>query len=164
MNRTILVAAVAALAALCGCKATKQNSEAGAAAATGREMETVQTQHMPHAVIYKTNGDYNANVAVTLSADGKTLASYPAPGDVNANFSAQPLDNGWLLARSGAIGERTAFLTYTYEQYSKLKKTPTQAQLLAAIIPGAKVETVRVLPLLHSQALENPNLLKQYTE
>ena len=39
---------------------------------------------MPKAHIYKTNGNYNDNVPVTMNADGSQLISYPAPSDISS--------------------------------------------------------------------------------
>ena len=147
---TIFAIAIVMLSIL-GCKSTKQTSE------------EPSVQALPKAVIYKTNGNYNNNVTVTLSADGKSLVSYPASSDVSDASAALPLGNGWLFDRRGGIGKSTAFLKYTYAEYSKMKRTPSQQQILAAVIPGAKVTEVKELPILQSQAMKDHNLLMQYT-
>ena len=111
--------------------------------------------HMPRAVVYKTNGDYNDHVAVNLDADGKTLVSYPAVSDVSASSSALPVARGWLLDRRGGTGLNTAFLTWTYAEYAAMKSTPSQAEIMAHSIPGAEVTEVRRLSMSASQARQD---------
>jgi hypothetical protein len=87
-------------------------------------------------VIYKTNADFYNNVPVMLN-DAKTdIVSYPDIVDVFYNGKlAYPtrLENGYLLDNRG-ISKNTAFLKYTYEEYSKLSATPTKEELLKMII------------------------------
>ena len=69
----------------------------------------------PPVIIYKTTRDYSRNVPVTL-------LPYPTP-----------LADGFLLDNRG-IGQHVAFLSYTYEEYAALPKTPTAAELFEKII------------------------------
>ena len=90
----------------------------------------------PPVYIYKTRADYSKYVPVVLSSDKKTLISYPAPTDVYINgVLAYPteLADGYLLDNRG-INQHSAFLSLTYEQYSKLLKTPTIEELKAKIL------------------------------
>jgi hypothetical protein len=86
--------------------------------------------------IYKTKGDYNQNIPVVLSADKKTIVSYPDPKDVGNNgklATPTPLTDGYLLDNRG-ITPDVAFLKYTYEEYSQLKSVPSLNDLYAMII------------------------------
>jgi len=97
----------------------------------GQEMGV--SQALPPIVVYKTTKDYSKNVAVTLSADKKTIVSYPARTDVSARSYPTPLNKGYWLDNRG-ISPNTAFLSITYEEYAKLKKTPSLEELYSMII------------------------------
>ena len=78
-------------------------------------------------VIYKTTGDYNNYVPVTMNIARTEIVSYPAPPDVFFEGKLAyptPLKNGYLLDNRG-INENTVFLKFTYEEYSKLKQAPS---------------------------------------
>lgn len=104
----------------------------------------------PKAVIYKTNGDFADKVPVTLSADRKTIISYPAPSDL-INRQPVKLAEGFYLDNKG-ISSNTAFTHYTYSQYAALSKAPSLSQLRHAIIPGAMVTEIVELPYPVGQA------------
>ena len=87
----------------------------------------------PPVIIYKTTRDYSRNVPVTLNADGTKIVSYPAVSDVRSLPYPTPLADGFLLDNRG-IGQHVAFLSYTYEEYAALPKTPTAAELFEKII------------------------------
>ena len=90
----------------------------------------------PHAILYKTKADYSKYVPVTLSEDKSAIVSYPAPQDVFYQGKlATPTDicHGYLLDNRG-IGPNSAFLKITYEEYSKLKETPSADELYKQII------------------------------
>jgi hypothetical protein len=90
----------------------------------------------PRIIIYKTNTDYFLNVPVNLSADKKTISSYPAITDVYLNGKlAVPtkLEDGFLLDNRG-ITQDVAFINLTYEQYVALPSTPTSSELQKMII------------------------------
>jgi len=116
-------------------------------------------QALPKAVIYKTNVDVADHVAVMLSADGKTLLSFPDPSDITPTSTPLRLDSGWLLDRRGAIGPGTAFLSYTYAQYARMNQAPTPQQILNAIIPGAHVTATHRLDMTPSDAAANPTAI-----
>lgn len=86
--------------------------------------------------IYKTSHDYFNNVPVILSADKKTIVSYPGPGDVfylgKLAYPAR-LKKNYLLDNRG-INVDVAFLKYTYEEYSHLKVAPSPDELYTMII------------------------------
>jgi len=98
--------------------------------------QTAGSRALPHVIVYKTKANYNNLVPVTLSKDKKTIVSYPAPSDVtNGSGYATPvaLHGGYLLDRRG-VGGNTAFLKLTYEDYSKLKDLPSQADMYKMIV------------------------------
>lgn len=90
----------------------------------------------PPCIVYKTKQNYDKNVAVILSADKQKIVSYPHPRDVYRNGSlCEPvrLARKFRLDRRG-IGPNVAFLSVTYEEYSKLKSAPSIQELEAMII------------------------------
>lgn len=95
------------------------------------------------ATAFQMTGDYSNNVAVTLNQDG-SLAYYPAPSDITPQSRPISLGNGWWLNRQG-LGPNSQFTSYTFDEYEKLPETPSQEQIKAAIIPGARVSDFRNL-------------------
>jgi hypothetical protein len=90
----------------------------------------------PEVIIYKTNKDYSTLVPVLLSKDKTTIESYPDVKDVFYKGKlAYPtlLHNDYLLDNRG-INENAAFLRITYEEYSKLDKTPSAEELRNMIL------------------------------
>lgn len=90
----------------------------------------------PPAIIYKTSADYYDKVAVTLSEDKSEIVSYPGIKDVYYKGElAYPtrLNGGFLLDNRG-IDATSAFLDISYEDYSKLDKTPAKEELMNRII------------------------------
>jgi hypothetical protein len=90
----------------------------------------------PAAIIYKTKADYSKNVPVTLSDDKLHVVSYPAPQDVYFHGElAYPtqLAKGFLLDNRG-ISVNSAFISLTYEEYSKLPAAPDPEGLYKMII------------------------------
>lgn len=107
---------------------------------------------MPKAVAYRMSGDYADNVAIALTPDGKAILSYPAPTDLNKDSAPISLGDGWWLSRCG-ITQNSVFTTYTYAAYSALKQTPTPAELMKAVIPGACVTQIERLSMTPQEAL-----------
>lgn len=90
----------------------------------------------PGVIVYKTSENYFSHVPVTLSPDKKSIVSYPAPSDVLVNGElALPvkLENGYLLDRRG-ISQNSAFLKWTYYEYSRLDHTPKPEELMRMIL------------------------------
>ncbi len=90
----------------------------------------------PQAIVYKTTDDYYYHVPVLINEAHTEILSYPAPQDVYiGNTPAYPtrLNNGYLLDNRG-IGRNVAFLTYTYEEYHQLDKTPSMNELMEHIL------------------------------
>lgn len=156
-----MIMAVSAIAAA-GCKSMKDSGDAAPdfsvqpAVVSGKP-----SAYIPKAVIYRTNGDYNQNVPITLDAARNAVVSYPGPGDVSEASTPVALGNGWLLDRRGGIGLNTAFLRYTYAEYAKLAQVPSASELMGSIIPEARVTEVKTLPITLNQALTDPSALKQ---
>lgn len=131
------------LTAAAGCRSHAPATE------TTDEMKLQSTRplsFMPDAVIYKTNGDYNDNVPVTLNSNRDAVASYPAPSDLTADSDPIPLADGWLLDRRG-ITAKSVFTRYTYADYRRLAEAPSPRQLMDSVIPGARVMEIRALPM-----------------
>lgn len=164
-NIPLIALAAASVITAGGCKSAKKTISADNEPIAGITQpptmgDTVRGQSparfMPKAVVYRTNGDYDDKVPVSLSPDGKSLVSYPAPGDVSEALSTPVrLRDGWLLDRRG-IGANTAFLKYSYKEYSALSQAPSPRELLDAIIPGARVTEAYQLPVNASEAAADP--------
>ncbi len=98
----------------------------------------------PKAIIYQTTKDYSKNVPIMLSEDKKTIESYPDIKDVFYDGKlAFPtlLATGYLLDNRG-IGINVAFIAMTYEEYSKLPKTPNTDELWKQIIDKDPIKTM----------------------
>lgn len=149
-----------AAAALCvaACSSTKTATEAQSPIAPPQIVKNTTggapAAAMPKAVIYRTNGDFIHNVPITLSADRKQIISYPAPSDLSASSLPVELNDGYLLDRRG-ISANTAFTKYTYDEYSRMTTAPSLKELKEAIIGGAEVVEIVVLPMTLTQALDN---------
>jgi len=90
----------------------------------------------PSVIIYKTKADYSKNVPLTLSDDKSKILNYPGVKDVYYKGAlAYPthLVKGYLLDNRG-VNINTAFLSLTYEEYSKLNTTPAPDDLYKMII------------------------------
>lgn len=159
------IALASALTCLSACVSSKQATTPQLTQMQATAIGTNPVAAMPKAVIYKTNGDYANYVPVTLNDERTAIVSYPGPRDVSADLSTPlPIDNGWMLDRRGGISKNTAFLKYTYTQYSGIKGTPTAEELMRAIVPDARVTEVQVLPMTLNQALNNPQSLIPYAQ
>jgi hypothetical protein len=89
----------------------------------------------PKVIIYQTKDDYSKLVPVSLSEDRKSIDSYPDIKDVyfNGNLAyPTPLHKDYWLDNRG-ISANVAFLNMTYEEYSKLPKTPTPEELMKMV-------------------------------
>ncbi len=118
---------------LASCKSSK-NGEQAVLPKNENKKEVVRV--IAPVIIYKTNADFYNNVPVILNDERTDIISYPDIVDVFYNGKlAYPtrLENGYLLDNRG-VSKNTAFLKYTYEEYSKLPATPTKEDLLKMII------------------------------
>lgn len=92
---------------------------------------------MPPVIVYKTRADYNDNVPVKLDPLRTRIVSYPDPSDVrrgNGTFSTPTLLNDGYLLDNRGVGQFTAFLDYTYAEYSQLDSVPSLEVLMSRII------------------------------
>jgi len=90
----------------------------------------------PSCIIYRTRKDYSMYVPVTLLPDKSKIESYPDIRDIyyNGKFSVPTLlADGFLLDNRG-IGLQVAFLSYTYEEYSKLPSTPPATDMMSLLL------------------------------
>ena len=101
---------------------------------TGTSTDTQNNSNTSGAIssvmVYKTKGDYSNLVWVQLSADKKTVTSYPDPKDV-LNQTSIKLADGYY---SGAVDVNTTFVNIRLEKYVNLKKPFTPEQLATLII------------------------------
>lgn len=165
MKHMILISAAAA-AILSSCHANKTGSGEGVVssspAATMQPVQAVKPRgsvppsavapaYLPNQIIYRTNGDWNDNVAVKIDKDGKIIY-YPDPADVTTASAPLVVADGWLMDRQGGISSQTAFLRWTYSEYHALKAAPSPAEIMSAIIPEAKVIDIHILPIKITEA------------
>ena len=89
------------------------------------------TQATLSTIVYKTTGDFQDYVPVTMNPEKTEILSYPAPSDLFYKGKlAKPtrLNKGYLLDNRG-INENTVFLNYTYEEYSRMQQTPSSEEM-----------------------------------
>ncbi len=124
----------------------------------------------PQVFIYKTKGDYYNNVPVLMNNERTQIVSYPAPVDLTIGGKLRlptRLVEGYLLDNKG-IGPNVAFLSYTYEEYSKMATAPTMTELMNHIIAkyplttwhycGPRADYTDLVPQL------NALILKDYSQ
>jgi len=87
----------------------------------------------PHVLIYKTRKDYKRYVPVQLSADKKSIVSYPDPADITDAGRPVQLHRGYVLDKRG-VGLNTAFLKLRYEEYAGLRFAPSTDDLYNLIL------------------------------
>lgn len=104
------------------------------------------------ATAFQMSGDYSNNVAITLNEDG-SLAYYPAPSDITENSRPVELSDGWWLNRQG-LGPNSVFTRYTFDEFQKLPSVPSQEELKAAVIPGARVTDWKKLSYPAGEAMK----------
>jgi hypothetical protein len=93
----------------------------------------------PPAIVYQTKKDYSNLVPVILSADKKTIVSYPSPSDIQNLPKPSRLQKNWFLDNRG-ITENVAFVNMTWEEYAKLKEAPMPAELMEKLIDSDPLE------------------------
>lgn len=90
----------------------------------------------PRVFVYKTKADYSNLVPVQMDESRTRIVSYPHPNDLTRGDKLclpTLLEEGYWLDNRG-IGERVAFLSYTYEEYSQLPAVPSMEELLSHIV------------------------------
>jgi len=138
MNRPLITLVVLLSAGCCGKKDAAQTTAAtGPVAGAGQLSQASATgvAATAHVLVYRTKSDLHDQVPIMLSADRKTILSYPHPKDLRTSDGLSvpvKLENGWLLDRRG-IGMNVAFLRMTYAEYAALENAPSLAELDAAI-------------------------------
>ena len=98
----------------------------------------------PHAIIYKTKGNYKKLVPVVLSDDKSKIVSYPDPHDMKTGGSRmQPTDlhKGYLLDNRG-VGVNTAFIKMNWEKYAALPAAPSTDELYKMIVDKDPFTTI----------------------
>lgn len=115
--------------------------------------------YVPKATVFKMSGNYANNVAVTIDEHGR-LTYYPAPTDITLQSKPVPLKDGWWLNRQG-LSSKSVFTSWTYEQYSKLRMTPSQEQIKAHIIPGARVTQFKRTSVPADEAMGQLDKIKE---
>lgn len=119
------------------------------------------SNYVPKATVFQMNGDYADKVGVTLNPDG-SLAYYPDPTDISpANSTPVALADGWWLNRQG-LSDGSVFTRWTFAEYAAMKQPPSQAEIIEAIIPDARVTEMLTLPVTLSEALADPNSCNTY--
>lgn len=152
MSRYITSLIVIALG-LGACRSVTVNTDGYPTEITlGREKPLDGVAALPPARVYRTNGDWNDLVPITLNFMRTVIVSYPAPTDISASVAPVPLADGWLLDRRG-VGRDTAFTSYTYADYEALPQVPTTDDLWRSIVKGARVTEVVELPMTLSAAV-----------
>lgn len=94
-----------------------------------------QSSAVQQTIVYKTIGDFNNLVPITMNENRTEILSYPAPTDLVVNGKVTiptQLKNGYLLDNRG-VNINTVFLKYTYEKYSKLENAPNLEEMMQNI-------------------------------
>ena len=128
-----------------GCGSGRQATPPAPSAAATVTAPTVPPAALPEVCIYKMKKDYSQHVPVLMDDSRTRIVSYPAPTDlVRGGRLTLPtrLEGGYWLDNRG-ITANVAFLTYTYEAYSRLPQAPSRAELEAHILDRQPLEAFR---------------------
>jgi len=122
--KTKLTLAIVSMLLFSMCKAPQKSHESNSQLDKKEEIAPKGNppKELAQAIVYKTRGNYNNLVPVTLNKARNAIISYPAPTDIYYKGElALPthLTNGYLLDNRG-INTNSAFLNITYEEYSQL--------------------------------------------
>jgi hypothetical protein len=154
---------------ICSCKTLTERKTENQQDSVASNSNINNQQMVAHApiIIYKTSKDYFKNVPVSLSDDKNSVVSFPDIYDVFYNGElAYPtkLARGYLLDNRG-IGPNSAFLSYTYEEYSRMEATPSPDILIKMITDkypftemyqlGCKRDTCEINKLITSGLKKN---------
>lgn len=153
MKKSVFLALATIFVASCSHKSVQVSATAGGQiSAPISEISMRSRNYIPSATVFKMSGDYANHVAVTLSADGR-LQYYPAPSDISSGSIPMEIADGWYLNRQG-LSANSVFTKWTFEEYKNLGHTPSQEEILKAIIPGARVTEFRKLPVTSAEAAQ----------
>lgn len=151
----LLIITISIMALSCRTNETPTTPSAYSSATTMTASTSSATNRiLPRAIVYKTNGNFDDFVPVTLNDDGQTIASYPAPSDITPSQKPVKLSCGYLLDRRG-ININTAFTHYKYAEYASMMQAPSIDELKAAIMPDAKVTQIIILPMTLNEAIND---------
>ncbi len=142
---TLLFVAVTLIVA--GCNSGKSSSTSATA--------TSRTQTMKARAYRTNNRDYINNVWVRLSDDGKSVVWRPEANAVDSATAPVKIRNGYAIDRWD-ISPEVVFTKWTYEQYGKMAKTPSDLQIINAVVPGVYVSEIVELPMGQFNALMHP--------
>ena len=132
MKCTFLSLLVITLLLLTACRSSKQPEqplmpEQPTATAITPLVSGGSSVSSPLVYVYKTKADYTNLVPILMDEARTRIVSYPHPNDINPGGTLAlptPLKDGYLLDNRG-IGKNVVFLTYTYEEYSKMSSPPS---------------------------------------
>lgn len=144
MKTIMNIGMVALLILFTGCRSTKKES---VMVPDGQKVELTPSAVIPPMAggnpastspvvyIYKMKADYSHQVPVIMDGARTRIVSYPHPKDLFRGDELRlptPLEQDYWLDNRG-ITPNVAFLTYTYEEYSKLPAAPSMEDLMANI-------------------------------
>ena len=133
--KQVIVFMLLAVAAI-SCKTSSSAIESGEGTSFRSQPKMVGTAAaLAPMIIYKTTGNYDNLVPVTMDETKTRITSYPAPGDLyyrGVLAMPQSLMEGYLLDRRG-ISANTVFTDYTYQEYAAMDKTPSIEELMSHI-------------------------------
>lgn len=119
---------------------------------SSKNAATMSKLPAPQVIIYQTKADYSQLVPIILSADKKSVVSYPDVRDVYTNGTlAYPtqLKNGFLLDNRG-ISPDVAFIKLKYEEYAALPSTPRAEELLKMVVDADPLKKMYACGLRNS--------------
>lgn len=123
MRKIVIVISLVLFYSSCTCMKNKKNDNPSSSYANQQT------------IVYKTIGDFNNLVPITMNENRTEIVSYPAPTDLVMNGKVTvptKLKNGYLLDNRG-INTNTVFLKYTYDYYSKLENAPNSEEMMKSI-------------------------------
>lgn len=123
MRNITIAISILFLTSSCNCMKNQKSSESS------------QSYAVQQTIVYKTIGDFDNLVPITMNESRTQITSYPAPTDltINGNLTTPTrLKKGYLLDNRG-INTNTVFLKYSYQEYSKLGEAPEIKEMMQNI-------------------------------
>lgn len=130
MNKLLLIILAISIMACQGSKKSSSENNTIEPSDVIEDIEVVN-RDVPIAMIYKTIADFYENIPVIMDDEKNEIISYPSPSDIYYNdklSKPSKLKNGYLLDKRG-INKNVVFLTYTYQDYSKMSNTPSMSDM-----------------------------------